>query len=509
MTREPLSPDGPGDHTPRSSAQRWRKGLRWFVAEFLVVVAGVLVALAVSAWWQGRQDRAHEQQYLQQLDADLLATEHDMQRAGVLLTSSAVAAAAVQHAYWGERPASEQELQDDFLLPWGTARFRPVLGNIDALVSTGEVGVIRSAPLRTALVSYLEWSRARLEDINRYDETYYRPGVNELQSQIDISSLRAEAWRAANAGKPHAFDLSSIAATGTPPFPVDLDQVLRNRTVYNAYAKIMLAHRNQARQYGSMMERARALHAQVYRQLHGVDEPGNCQLLQESGGTGTYAGGCGDMPALESGSPGSGTMRLRLHEAAAISSGRWKADDLPAQVWAGEWPDAAGKSSDVELEVSLVGDGILRTQRGWFAARAVATSYDGSRLSFRIDARGEVPANAMDIAILEQARTLLSDPSHWDRQDDRQCRQGKPSLSLYCALTEAMRLQSGGVHHRRPAMQLVRKLVDARSAGRGYAHRLRDYNNDPRTTFADLQQLLDEAIARARDAQATKPGVGL
>ena len=62
--------------------------------------------------------------------------------------------------------------------------------------------------------------------------------------------------------------------------------------------------------------------------------------------------------------------------------------------------------------------------------------------------------------------------------------------------------ESGGFHHRRPALQIVRRLVDARSVGRDYRHRLRDYNNDPRTSLADIQALFDEAIADAERAQA-------
>jgi hypothetical protein len=37
--------------------------------------------------------------------------------------------------------------------------------------------------------------------------------------------------------------------------------------------------------------------------------------------------------------------------------------------------------------------------------------------------------------------------------------------------------------------------VAERSTGRDYEHRLRDYNNDPRTSLADLHSLLDEALA--------------
>ncbi len=39
-----------------SRPARFARGLRWFAAEFAVVVSGVLVALALQAWYQSRQD---------------------------------------------------------------------------------------------------------------------------------------------------------------------------------------------------------------------------------------------------------------------------------------------------------------------------------------------------------------------------------------------------------------------------------------------------------------------
>ncbi|MDQ6872419.1 MAG: hypothetical protein M3037_10475 [Gemmatimonadota bacterium] len=56
-----------------------RRSLRWFSAEFLVVLAGVLAAFAVNAWWEHRQDRAAEQAALRELDNALAADIADLQ----------------------------------------------------------------------------------------------------------------------------------------------------------------------------------------------------------------------------------------------------------------------------------------------------------------------------------------------------------------------------------------------------------------------------------------------
>ena len=51
--------------------------LRWFLAEFLVVVAGVWVAMGLSGLVDKRRDLQREQVYLQQLSADLGTSERN------------------------------------------------------------------------------------------------------------------------------------------------------------------------------------------------------------------------------------------------------------------------------------------------------------------------------------------------------------------------------------------------------------------------------------------------
>jgi hypothetical protein len=53
-----------------------------------------------------------------------------------------------------------------------------------------------------------------------------------------------------------------------------------------------------------------------------------------------------------------------------------------------------------------------------------------------------------------------------------------------------------GAHHRRPAMELVRQIIEQRTAGRDYEHRLMDYNNDKTTTLADVHAIFADALRR-------------
>src|SRR5215831_4329443 len=73
--------------------------------------------------------------------------------------------------------------------------------------------------------------------------------------------------------------------------------------------------------------------------------------------------------------------------------------------------------------------------------------------------------------------------------------------SIYCALDRAAVAATCGTHHRRPAMEAVRIIVDERTARRNYHHRLMDYNNDSATTLADVHSLFHEALVRLHGSE--------
>jgi hypothetical protein len=117
-------------------------------------------------------------------------------------------------------------------------------------------------------------------------------------------------------------------------------------------------------------------------------------------------------------------------------------------------------------------------------------------LEFDLDPATSVPPADLDRDLVIRAAAILSSESVWDRADDRQCSPEDKTWSIYCSMIRATMEVTGGIHHRRPAMEVVRQIVDGRSSGRKYEHRLRDYNNDPSTTFADLRSLFEEALGR-------------
>ena len=187
---------------------------------------------------------------------------------------------------------------------------------------------------------------------------------------------------------------------------------------------------------------------------------------------------------------------LTLTVATAVKSGRYRKEADPTAVYAGEMRIRGG-AVPTELELYAGGAGFLRSEGlNWLVVTKSTVS--AARLEFEIKVGEPVPPSDLDREIILRARSILSSEAVWDRADDRQCGPDDRTWSLYCALSRATLEVTGGIHHRRPAMEVVRQLVDERSAGRSYLHRLRDWNNDPRTTLVDVRAVLDAALDRMK-----------
>lgn len=114
-----------------------------------------------------------------------------------------------------------------------------------------------------------------------------------------------------------------------------------------------------------------------------------------------------------------------------------------------------------------------------------------------------------DVRIVEHAAAILNSPEKWNRADTRVCSAPEKTFSLYCALEAATVKVSGSFEHRGAAMQEARFVIDEELAkGNHYEHRLKDYNNDPKTTFADVQRffsLLEDRIRKRLAEQGSSP----
>lgn len=211
-----------------------------------------------------------------------------------------------------------------------------------------------------------------------------------------------------------------------------------------------------------------------------------CQLHASSEANAPWKGSCSPLFGH--------TPTMTLRPVQAITTGRWRSDIAPLEVWAGEMTDDGHPNAQIELEVYPHGETVLRTVYGWYMVPHFHGRADA--LTFEVDTLQPAPPSDLDRQIAQRADAIFSSVAVWNRADDRSCPARATTWSIYCAMERAAVEVTGGTHHRRPAMQLVRQIVDERSAGRDYGHRLMDYNNDPKTSLADVHSLFATVLAR-------------
>lgn len=145
-------------------AQNWAA----VVVEILIVVVGVLLALAADSWVDERSDRAEERAVLIGLLADYKTNRNRLDEL-VEFHRNAINSAQSLLALTGPEPESADPGVVDALvvgfMTWEL--YAPVEGRLNALLSSGRIGVLRNNDLQAALAG---WA-AVLEDV-RENERY-------------------------------------------------------------------------------------------------------------------------------------------------------------------------------------------------------------------------------------------------------------------------------------------------------------------------------------------------
>lgn len=160
----------------------WPKRIRWFLAELIVVVAGILLALGLQSWWQGRENDALGSLYQQQILSDLRLTRTTYQKALAADHKLRTATLRLSEALH-QNTDSLQAAQAMQWLPWRSGWFydpRPVFGNINSLINTGEIQRIQNPQIRASIIEHASIINGALADADGQPERMRRANDNEL-----------------------------------------------------------------------------------------------------------------------------------------------------------------------------------------------------------------------------------------------------------------------------------------------------------------------------------------
>ena len=187
------------------------KYFKYAIGEFLLIVAGILVALQIQNWNEGRLDRLKEAEYLRNLMVEMNGAKAEFlddqtsHEAGMVALESLL-------LQFDNRTASDTEIVDWSRLSLGaTPMFFPPSAVLDDLIASGNLQLISSSELRLAINTYSQEKdrlrfvqEIRLEEVfnqtrpflgsrmNRFKDVQPPGIINELLDSVQFESYLAE-----------------------------------------------------------------------------------------------------------------------------------------------------------------------------------------------------------------------------------------------------------------------------------------------------------------------------
>jgi hypothetical protein len=212
-----------------------RRGFDWphALVELVIVVVGILIAVAINNWAQARHDAALEAHYLDRLLADSTENLTMLQERINLHTRRADTLARLSK--WltsGTQPPTDGEISDVLCRWFMQPALRLRRETYAELVSTGNLSLLRDVPLR----KLLEQADARHAEASRLDhfiDTLQRiaePLNRYRKWEIDPNSPFEVGCR---------FDLQGMRSD--PAIPSILAQLYRDQTLNRSFRQQELA----------------------------------------------------------------------------------------------------------------------------------------------------------------------------------------------------------------------------------------------------------------------------
>ena len=145
---------------PKSvSSGLFGKRPRWFFAELIIIIAGILIALAIDEWRGDIEDARVEQEYLHRLIGDLQSTEQKMRAVEEYNSVSENAVAELLSAFESNDNVDIALLGNLLYAVFDFDNPTPVLGTAEALVATGDLRFIGTADVKSIITQYVSDSR--------------------------------------------------------------------------------------------------------------------------------------------------------------------------------------------------------------------------------------------------------------------------------------------------------------------------------------------------------------
>jgi len=225
------------------------KYFKYAIGEIILVVIGIIIALQLNNWNTQRNLSERQTSFIIQIISDLKKSEIEIEEIKDFYFTRAEASSRITKSFWNNKMRNDS-IFPNFTIPLSHRSYSPILGTINSLINSGNVDLIKSVTIRNAFISYIEKTEAELNDIIRYEESYYRDGINLLFQEIDFYSLEVIFQKKEFQKMISQVSKERLTTFPVPkkfdkvPFPITLEELFENRNIYNAYIYLIISHRN-------------------------------------------------------------------------------------------------------------------------------------------------------------------------------------------------------------------------------------------------------------------------
>jgi hypothetical protein len=157
--------------------------------ELVLVVAGILIALAIDGWADDREDRKSEQVYLELLVRDLGQIESQLKEQIDFEANVAKTCREVYSLISGDNPAAESKRIGEMLSFLSVRRtlFLESAAYAD-LTSTGSLGLIQDRTLRDQIIQYFADLRRRALIVEKNNRVFVDEGFKPFLMNSGVSN---------------------------------------------------------------------------------------------------------------------------------------------------------------------------------------------------------------------------------------------------------------------------------------------------------------------------------
>lgn len=152
------------------------------LVELVIIVVGVLIAFGLNSWWDGRTTALRERAYLRALasdvDQNVSRLEAQIETDRRVLESTQGLLERTKAAGPVAQDSARALLANVFL----SARFEPVMGTYEALVSSGDLTFIGDDTLRAWLADFA--AQVRDDYTTSYTDRLYLDFIHEFADQV-------------------------------------------------------------------------------------------------------------------------------------------------------------------------------------------------------------------------------------------------------------------------------------------------------------------------------------